>query len=158
MENQSLITQLAGQAWEELTKVKDFRKLGLQTGCVMTREGIDPPYPVSIDGVEFYEFQNEPLGEPVPTLPTSVQRVSSEVTRDDEGEEEDPDGEEDQTEQGSKAVGLLQQDEDLNEVDSVILDYEEEGVLETDTNEVDLPLPPPPPGFGFAPIPTFPNY
>ena len=70
--------------------MKDFRKLGLQTGCVMTREGIDPPYPVSIHGVEFYEFQNEPLGEPVPTLPTSVQRVSSEVTRDDEGEEEDP--------------------------------------------------------------------
>ena len=76
------------------------------------------------------------------------------MTRDDEGEEEDPDGEEDQTEQGSKAVGLLQQDEDLNEVDSVILDYEDEGVLETDTSEVDLPLPPPPPGFGFAPIPS----
>jgi DDE superfamily endonuclease len=75
-----LMTHLLRQAWDEITKEKDFLSLGLQTGCVMIRKGIDRQQRsiqnISITGLADYSFEHIPLDE---ALLSSHQQQSNDV-------------------------------------------------------------------------------
>lgn len=67
-----VITQLLGEAWEDLCIKKDFLALGLNTGCVMPRVGVPREHPringrsISIKGVNSYAFEHINLESSVP--------------------------------------------------------------------------------------------
>jgi hypothetical protein len=67
-----LVTQLVGRAWNDVCKERDFLHLGLETGCVMPKEGVNRISHglsnVKIDGIADYAFEHVPLGEPLPDL------------------------------------------------------------------------------------------
>lgn len=67
-----LMTNLVGEAWTEFCAAKDFRELGLTTGCVMVRTGVDRATvglsPIKIKGLPDYSFEHVALGDPVPEL------------------------------------------------------------------------------------------
>ena len=50
-----LITQLVGQAWEDICKIRDMERIGHSTGCLMTKVGCAPPL-IKIDGLSDYSF------------------------------------------------------------------------------------------------------
>jgi hypothetical protein len=61
------LTELVGEAWERVCRDRDFRKLGLETGCLMpmstaSREGLAP---IKIDGVAEYSFAETALEVPM---------------------------------------------------------------------------------------------
>jgi hypothetical protein len=85
-ERRVLLTQLLGEAWEEFCDEKDFFALGMSTGCVMTKLGVDraagdfAQHPIRIKGVPSYAFEHVPMGDPAPVLTDEDSDVLEEVT------------------------------------------------------------------------------
>jgi hypothetical protein len=73
-ERRILMTELLDEAWAEFCAAKDFKALGLSTGCVMVRTGVDRAavglgdHPIGIKDVKDYSFEHVPLGDPLPEL------------------------------------------------------------------------------------------
>jgi hypothetical protein len=62
-----LLTKILGEAWEGFCKAKDFRRLGLMTGCLMPKCGVDRAehglHDISIKGISDYAFEDVELEE-----------------------------------------------------------------------------------------------
>ncbi len=95
-----LMTKLLSEAWKEFCSKKSFRELGLQTGCVMPKKGVDRASlslaPIKIDGLNgVYDFEAEPLETVAPLIPalgvvaTSVSVQTIEIQSSDDGSPDD---------------------------------------------------------------------
>ena len=90
-----LLTQLAGDAWDEVCAKRDFEHLGYETGCLMVREGLQlvrsKGQQIKIDGLPDYEFEScvLPAAEPdeeASLLGDDAKGVESDEDADSSGE------------------------------------------------------------------------
>ena len=61
-----LLTRLAGNAWQRVCEERDMLQLGIETGCVMYRDGVvrPPNRAIKIVGVDNYAFEHVALKPP----------------------------------------------------------------------------------------------
>jgi DDE superfamily endonuclease len=160
-----LVTQIVGDAWEEICKEKDFLKTGLETGCVMFRKGAADlcGIRVKIDGVDDYSFGPEDIGEPPIRHEDALKSIQ------DYGESEEDESASSSEEEKSivneavkkKRKKVLKQLDGTDEEDDYPAknEIEEDPVndefdeYQDDTAIISAPTPTPPDGFAFKKLP-----
>ena len=112
-----LVTQWAGQAWDDVCKTFNFAGAARKTGMLMTVDGTNDNL-ILIDGVKDYTFAETDAGD------FSVDQHSD----DDCEEEEDDDGEEEEEEEEEAEEEEAEVEEDVEEEDDEKdADEEQEG-------------------------------
>ena len=79
-----LVTQWAGQAWDELCHTFDFAAAARKIGMLMTIDGTNDDL-IRIDGVEKYTFTDADAGN----LPANEASYDDDDEEEEEGEKED---------------------------------------------------------------------
>ena len=88
------LTRCVGEAWEWLCKERDMLRLGVETGCVMYREGVERPANkcIKLDGVENYDFTDPVMEHDVGGGSTSNTTITSGASADADDVSADAEG------------------------------------------------------------------
>jgi len=81
---QPTLFKILAQAWQDLCQVKDFFALGLRTGCVMPKTGVDRTnlHPIVYDSCPNYSFESAEIsgqptdGQPMEKVPVVASKLS----------------------------------------------------------------------------------
>jgi hypothetical protein len=140
------ITKLAAEAWTFVCERRDFRRLGLETGCLMPKVGVDLAnlLPIKIKDVEAYSFAD--------ALPIQNDAMESE---DDVDSEDDVNLVSAQEEDDKSAPNAATDSDEEEELDVDNLTDQREQMDDTaDETEWGVGAPTPPAGFVVAPCPA----